>query len=47
VKRRARVVGSSPKEASVIRLVGAVLADTHHELQAGDCRYLAEGSMAA
>jgi transposase-like protein len=46
VKRRARVVDIFPTEASVIRLVGAVLADVHHEWQAGDRSYLSDGSMA-
>jgi len=46
IKRRARVVGIFPNPASEIRLVGAVPADMHDEWQAGDRRYLSEGSMA-
>ena len=46
IKRRSRVVGIFPNEASVVRLVGAVLADMHDDWIASDRRYLSEASMA-
>ena len=46
LKRRCRVVGIFPNEASVIRLGGAVLLDVHDEWVASERRYFSEASMA-
>jgi len=46
LKRRCRVVGIFPNEASVIRLGGAVLLDVHDEWVSTERRYFSESSMA-
>jgi putative transposase len=47
IKRRCDVVGVFPNPQALLRLAGAVLVEQHDEWQAGDRRYLSEGSMAA
>jgi putative transposase len=46
IKRRSNVIGIFPNDASVIRLIGAVLLEQHEDWQIGDRRYLSEASMA-
>jgi len=46
LKRRCRVVGIFPNEASVIRLGGSVLLDVHDEWVSTERRYFSEASMA-
>ena len=46
IKRRTRVVGIFPNDASVLRLIIAVCIEQHDEWTASERRYLSEGSMA-
>ena len=46
IKRRTRVVGIFPNDASTLRLITAVCVETHEEWLVAEKRYMSEGSMA-
>ena len=46
IKRRTNVVGIFPNDGSVLRLITAVVVETHDEWQVTERRYLSEDSMA-